>query len=183
VKFLLLKRMALSKLFAVRGFIAFLAFMELVNCLRSLLPGLFTLPHERLEESFIHKKIFSLVELTKDTELLVAQLFGFYSALNAVVFVHTCLFLHYTPVYTLGITTLSIKTLFLITQCFIHKTIDNSSSLQVPLLVTVLSLTGLVLVPWIGGEDGRLVGSKGISENEELIRAMKFSKNRRKKEL
>ena len=46
--------------------------------------SLFTLPHERLEESFIHKKIFSLVDLTKDTEVLVAQLFGFYSALNAV---------------------------------------------------------------------------------------------------
>ena len=145
------------------------------------------------------------MDLTKDTEVLVAQLFGFYSALNAVslmqhkleegsdfnlqsiqpqvVFVHTCLFLHYTPVYTLGITTLFIKTLFLITQCFIHKTIDNSASLQVPLLVTVLSFTGLVLVPWLGSEEGRLVGGKGLSENEELLRAMKFSKNRRKKEL
>jgi len=76
--------MALSKLFAVRGFLAFLAFMELVNCLRSLLPSLFTLPHERQAESFIHKKIFSTVTLTSDTELLVGQLFGYYSALNAV---------------------------------------------------------------------------------------------------
>lgn len=174
--------MALSKLFAVRGFLAFLAFMELVNCLRSLLPSLFTLPHERLAESFIHKKIFSLVELTTDTELLVAQLFGFYSALNAAVLVHTCLFLHYTPLYTLGLTTLSIKTLFLFTQCFVHKTIDNSAGLQVPLLVTLLALAGLVLLPWLGGEEGRQVGSKG-SENEELLRAMKFSKGRRKKEL
>jgi len=174
--------MALSKLFAVRGFLAFLAFMELVNCLRSLLPSLFTLPHERLDESFIHKKIFSLVELTTDTELLVAQLFGFYSALNAVVLVHCCLFLHYTPVYTLGITALCIKTLFLLTQCFIHKTIDNSAGLQVPLLVTLLALAGLVLLPWLGGEEGRQVGAK-LSENEELLRAMRFSKNRRRKEI
>ena len=161
--------------------------------------SLFTLPHERLAESFIHKKIFSLVELTTDTELLVAQLFGFYSALNAVscfrvlnhllifslfqaVLVHTCLFLHYTPLYTLGLTTLSIKTLFLLTQCFVHKTIDNSAGLQVPLLVTLLALAGLVLLPWLGGEEGRQVGGKG-SENEELLRAMKFSKGRRKKEL
>ena len=95
---------------------------------------------------------------------------------------HTCLFLHYTPVYTLGLTTLSIKTLFLVTQCFIHKTIDNSAGLQVPLLVTLLALIGLILIPWLGGEEGRQVGVKG-SENEELLRAMKFSKNRRKKEL
>jgi energy-converting hydrogenase Eha subunit A len=174
--------MALSKLFAVRGFLAFLAFMELVNCLRSLLPSLFTLPHERLDESFIHKKIFSLVVLTTDTELLVAQLFGFYSALNAVVLVQTCLFLHHTPVYTLGITTLCIKTLFLLTQCFIYKTIDNSAGLQVPLLVTVLALAGLVLLPWLGGEEGRQVGAK-LTENEELLRAMRFGKNRRRKEI
>jgi len=175
--------MALSKLFAIRGFLAFLAFMELVNCLRSLIPSLFTLPHERLAESFIHKKIFSLVELTTDTELLVAQLFGFYSGLNASVLVHTCLFLHYTPVYSLGLITLSIKTLFLLSQCFIHKTIPNTAGLQVPLLVTLLALIGLVLLPWLGGEESRLVGNRGVSENEELLRAMRFSKSRRKKEL
>jgi len=94
--------------------------------------------------------------------------------------VHTCLFLHYSPISSLGLITLSLKTLFLLSQCFIHHTIPNTAGLQVPLLVTLLALGGLVLLPWLGGEEGRLVGG---NENEELLRAMKFSKSRRKKEI
>jgi len=172
--------MALNKLFAVRGFLAFLAFMEFVNCVRSLIPSLFTLPHERLSESFIHKKIFNQVNLTPATELLVGQLFGFYSALNAVIFTHSSLFLHYTPVYTLGLISLLVKITFLLTQCFIYKTIENSAGFQVPILVSVLAFTGLIVLPWIGEAERQI---SGISENEELVKAMKFGKSRRKKEL
>ena len=44
----------------------------------------FTLPHERLENSFIHRKIFSSADLSQEAELIISQLFGFYSALNGV---------------------------------------------------------------------------------------------------
>ena len=92
----------LNKVFALRGLLAFLAFIEFVNCSRSLLPrwetrkqkrislkpifplSLFTLPHERVSESFIQNKIFNLTDLSSDVQHLVGTLFGFYSLLNSV---------------------------------------------------------------------------------------------------
>ena len=48
------------------------------------LHSLFTLPHERVSESFIQNKIFNLADLSSDVQHLVATLFGFYSLLNSV---------------------------------------------------------------------------------------------------
>ncbi len=45
---------------------------------------MFTLPHERQSESFIQNKIFNLVDLSSDTQLLIGTIFGFYSLINAV---------------------------------------------------------------------------------------------------
>ena len=45
--------------------------------------SLFTLPHER-HETFVQKKIFSQTQLTAEANLIVGQLFGFYSLLNSV---------------------------------------------------------------------------------------------------
>ena len=55
--------------------------------------SLFTLPHERVSESFIQNKIFNLLDLSSDTQDLVGTLFGFYSLLNAVRNVEECIVL------------------------------------------------------------------------------------------
>ena len=46
--------------------------------------SLFTLPRERLSESFIQNKIFNLVDLSSDTQHLIGTIFGFFSLINAV---------------------------------------------------------------------------------------------------
>lgn len=175
--------MALSKLFAIRGFLAFVAFMEFVNALRSLLPSLFTLPQERLTESFVHKKIFSQAELTQQTELIISQLFGFYSLLNATVVVHASLFCHYAPVLSLGLVSVACKTLFYMVQGFYHHTIPNTSGLQVPLFISFLSLVGLLLLATSSSHN--LLADREVrgDENDELLRSMRFNKSRKKKVL
>ena len=48
--------------------------MHINNCPHSF----FTLPHERVSESFIQNKIFNLADLSSDVQHLVGTLFGFY---------------------------------------------------------------------------------------------------------
>jgi len=146
--------------------------------LQSLLLSLFALPHERLSESFIQKKIFSQAELSKDANLIVAQLFGFYSLLNSAVLAHTALFSHLKPLLSLGLLSLTCKCGFYVLQGFYYSTIPTAS-FQVPLLISLLALSGLLVLLWCEGDN--TWDTDG--ENDELIRAMKFSKVKKKKML
>jgi len=175
--------MALSKIFAIRGFLAFVAFMEFVNALRSLLPSVFTVP----EESFVRSKVFSLVNLSDEAEPLVAQLFGFYSLLNSIVLLHTSFFCQLGPIVSLGLVTTSAKFTFFILQGFHHKTIANNTHLQVPLFINSLCILSLLLLATRGSHsllrEGAGGKSAGGSENDDLLRAMRFNKSRKKKDL
>jgi len=165
--------MALSGLFAIRGFLAFVAFMELVNAFRSLFPRFFTLPEERLQESFIHKKIFSNAELTEDSELILSQLFGFYSLLNGIVISHAAVFVHYWPVISVCFAAVFSKTLFYLLQG-IYGTIPATSGLQVPLIIGCLTLFALGFLPHFVTQSKVVPGN----ENEELLRGMRAAKKR-----
>lgn len=170
--------MRLSQTYAIRGFLAFVAFMELVNALRSLVPSLFALPHERLTESFIQKKIFSQAELSQEANLIVGELFGFYSLLNSAVLVHTAFFSHLKPLLSLGLLSLTCKCSFYLLQGTYYSTIP-ASSYQVPLFLSLVALCGLIVLLWC--EEERQWDTNG--ENEELLKAMKFSKAKKKKML
>ena len=206
----------LNKVFAVRGLLAFLAFIEFVNCSRSLLPrysvnhqteqmfflttvcphSLFTLPHERVSESFIQNKIFNLADLSSDVQHLVATLFGFYSLLNSVtkryrrrnllilkffnwdpifqvVFIHSAIQLHHQHIFSLAFLTLSLKIIFLVSSQ------KHTSSLTIPLLLTTATLAGLTLV-FISNCINDTPGAN-INENEMLLRAMKKNAKSRRK--
>jgi len=165
--------MALDKKFAVRGLLAFLSFMELVNCFRSLLPSLFTLPHERQTESFIQNKIFNLVDLTSDTQQLIGTIFGYFSLLTAVVLAHAALFLHHLHIISLSALTLIVKIVFLLTS---HQ---KTSSLTIPLLMTSATLAGVLVIFWLHWREETFVGSQ--NENEMLLRAMKKSAKSKRK--
>jgi len=168
----------LSPTYAVRGFLAFVAFMEFVNALRSLMPSLFALPHE--SESFVQSKIFSQTQLSKETNLIVGQLFGFYSLLNSGVLVHAALFSHLLPLLSLGILCLVCKCSFYILQGCLLDTIPKEAY-QVPLLISLLALTGLLFLLWVG--DDTVFWGSADAENEALLKAMKFGKAKKKKAL
>lgn len=166
--------MALSGLFAIRGFLAFVAFMEIVNAFRSLFPSFFTLPEERLEQSFVHKKIFSNADLTEDGKLIVSQLFGFYSLLNAIVISHAAVFCHYRPVLSLCGAAVLAKTIFYLVQG-VYGTIPANSGLQVPVLICCMSLGALAALPYFTATEKIHPGS----ENEDLLKKMRFAKKRK----
>jgi len=167
--------MALSGLFAIRGFLAFVAFMEFVNALRSLFPSFFALPEERLENSFIQKKIFSNAQLTEDGQLIVSQLFGFYSLLNSIIVFHAAIFCHYLPIISLCGTAILAKTCFYVVQGF-YGTIPATSGLQVPLFISLLSLAGVVALPYFNAKTKMLFSG---DENQDLLKQMKVPKKRK----
>jgi len=165
--------MALDKKFAVRGLLAFLSFMEIVNCCRSLLPRLFTLPHERINESFIQNKIFNLVDLSTDTQQLIGTIFGFFSLLNAIVCAFTAVYLHHLHICSLGVCTLIVKIFFLLST---HR---QTSNLTIPLVLTTTTLVGLLAIVWLHYSEDNVVCNQ--SENEMLLRAMKKSAKSKKR--
>lgn len=165
--------MALDKKFAVRGLLAFLAFMELVNCFRSLLPSLFTLPHERQTESFIQNKIFNLVDLSSDTQLLIGTIFGFYSLINAIILIHVAVQLHHPHILSLSVCALVTKIAFLV------STHTQTSSLTIPLVLTSATLCGVLVMVWLHFKVDACSGKQ--NENELLLRAMKKSAKSKKK--
>ncbi|XP_023322223.1 uncharacterized protein LOC111696737 [Eurytemora carolleeae] len=173
--------MALSVLFAVRGFLAFVAFIEFVNALRSLTSSLFVDAEDRLDVSFVQNKIFVGSELSLAAESIISQLFGFYSLLNSCVLLVSAVFTHYKPVVYLGILALGFKAVFYIIQGFLLRTIPLTAGLQVPLLITILALSGLLFLSCILQEGSRtpVMGS----ENEDLLRQMRFPKSRKSKNL
>jgi len=165
--------MALDKKFAVRGLLAFLAFMEFVNCFRSLLPSLFTLPQERQSESFIQNKIFNLVDLSTDTQNLIGTIFGFYSLINAIILIHVALQLHHPHSLSLSVCVLVTKIAFLLT------THNQTSALTIPLVLTSATLCGVLAMVWLHFKVDGYSGKQ--NENELLLRAMKKSAKSKKK--
>jgi len=167
-----------THMYVVRGFLVFVAFMEFVNALGSLLPSLFALPHET-GESFVQRKIFIQASLSEESALIVGQVFGFYSLLNSAILVHAALFSYLTPLLTLGLLSLICKVAFYLLQGLLYSTIPLSA-FQVPLLISLLSLLGLLILLFSGDSDGWHISG---NENEDLLRAMKFAKAKKRKAL
>jgi len=162
----------------VRGFLAFVAFMEFVNALRSLIPSLFALPSERLAESFVQGKVFSLAVLGEQGAQVVAHLFGLYSLHNSAILLHAIVVFS-KPSLLLALVILSSKCLFYLLQGFYYSTIPVAS-FQVALLISVLALVGVVVLLCSGSWDS--CAPPG-DENADLVKAMRFGKARKAKQL
>jgi hypothetical protein len=83
-------------------------------------------------------------------------------------------------VLSLALVTISSKLIFYMLQGFYHHTIPSTASLQVPLLISFLTLLSLVLLATSGSHS--LLADRALGdENDDLLRAMKFSKGKKKK--
>jgi len=174
--------MSLSLVYAVRGFIAFIAFIEFVNALRSFTSGWFVEPEDVLKISFVQTKIFTQTELSKGSEVIISQLFGLYSFLNSSILIATAIFVHYRALVGLSVLVLLLKLFFYVSQGFIYKTISLASSFQVPVLFTLCGLSGLICILCLLESDFTRYSSSS-SENDDLLKQMKFPKSRRAKNL
>jgi hypothetical protein len=114
--------------------------------------------------------------LSKEANLIVAQLFGFYSLLNSAVLAHSALFSHLTPLLSLGLLSLTCKCSFYVLQGFYYSTIPTAA-FQVPLFISLLALAGLLVLICCEGD----IRWDTDGENDDLLRAMKFGKAKRRK--
>jgi hypothetical protein len=94
------------------------------------------------------------------------------------VLLHAALFAHLPPLLSLGLISLACKVAFYLLQGFHYSTIPWAA-FQVPLLISVLALLGLLVLLWHGEGIARSVGD----ENDDLLKAMRFSKVKRRKQL
>jgi len=127
----------------------------------------------------VQRKIFIQASLSEESALIVGQVFGFYSLLNSAILVHAALFSYLTPLLTLGLLSLICKVAFYLLQGLHYSTIPFCA-FQVPLLISLLSLLGLIVLLFSGDSDGWHMSG---NENEDLLRAMKFAKAKKKKAL
>ena len=88
------------------------------------------------------------------------------------------------PIVSLGTLVTSCKLLFFLLQGFYHKTIPNSSHLQVPLFISLVSLCLLcLLVSGLCLSDGPHThpGAQPLPGEHQLLRAMQGQQARRQR--
>jgi len=174
--------MSINVVYAIRGFVAFVAFIEFVNATRALTSGLLTEPEDLLKISFLQNKIFTEVTFTNQTEAVASQLFGVYSFLNCCILISSAVLIHYKALNVLAIICLLLKLVFYLTQGFLYKTIQLNASFQVPVLFTLCGLIGLIISTYsLQSHNTRY--SSTSSENDELLKQMKFPKSRKSKNI
>ncbi|XP_067013076.1 uncharacterized protein [Anabrus simplex] len=145
--------------YAFRGWIAFVALMDMGTAVRS----------------YIEKRSFLGDAVTEDP--ILPRILGIYSILKALALIHCTLFIHYKPVVSLGICAL-IVSLFLYSSevFFFHSTILSFYVIFHGVL-NAITLGGLIILP------RRFLETPTVNEDEnaELLRQATVFKRRRPK--
>ncbi|KAK7861858.1 hypothetical protein R5R35_013490 [Gryllus longicercus] len=148
-------------LYAFRGWIAFVAFMDLGNAVRS----------------YIEKRSY-LGEITGLlSDALLPRVLGVYSILKAVALIHCTLFIHYKPVVSLGEFALLITILLHFSEVFYFQSIAPTFHVVFQSILNGITLMGLVFLP------KRLLEPTPVieDENTELLKQANVFKRRRNK--
>ncbi len=153
---------SLDPLFAVRGVLAFVAFTELTACVRSLHEG-------------VAGRQSALFTLREDS-LALSHCYGFLCLQTALVLTHLAVCPHYRPLVSLSASALCLRLAFLLSHALVFGTVALDQVLIFPLVSLTVALLSTLLVPAITAGD---FWSWGEDENAELLRKMKFPKNKR----
>ncbi|KAK9889367.1 hypothetical protein WA026_004642 [Henosepilachna vigintioctopunctata] len=121
-------------IYAFRGWIAFVAFMDLGTAIRS----------------YIEKRSF-LVNTAEneynDDEFTVSRILGIYSILKALVLVHCTLYIHYKPIVSIGICSLIITIMLYLTETIYFRTATLNFYVIFPCVLNIFTLVGLIYFP------------------------------------
>ncbi|XP_063234036.1 uncharacterized protein LOC134537486 isoform X2 [Bacillus rossius redtenbacheri] len=149
-------------LYAFRGWIAFVAFMDLGTCVRC----------------FIEKRAF-LGDYSKKSEFandaLLPRMLGMFSLLKALALIHCTLFIHYKPVVSLGICSIVVSLLMCALEVLVYTSTTPSFYIVFPCVLNALTLLGLALLP------RGLLEAPAVAEDEnlELLRQATAFRRRR----
>ncbi|XP_077302885.1 uncharacterized protein LOC143923202 isoform X2 [Arctopsyche grandis] len=154
-------------LYAFRGWIAFVAFMDLGTAFRSYIERRSFFGHH-LENEYL------------EDDFTVSRMLGMYSILKALALIHCTLYIHYRPVVSMGYWSLFLTIVLYCTEAlYFHSTTLNFYVIF-PCVLNALTLAGLIYLPGYINLWGSGVGvvSNGSSigfdddENSLLLRQL-----------
>lgn len=153
-------------LYAFRGWIAFVAFMDMGTAVRSYIE----------KRSFLGDISSEIAGVQIDDSLL-PRIFGIYSILKAAALIHCTLFIHYKPVVSMGICSLAITILMYTSEVIYFHSTNLTFYIIFPCVLNALTLLGLLILP------KKLLETPQSTEDEnaELLRQVTVFKRRRPK--
>ncbi|KAL7016142.1 hypothetical protein ACKWTF_009938 [Chironomus riparius] len=154
-------------LYAFRGFVGFVAFIDLGTALRNYVERRsFMSGNEDLTD-------IKLIE----ADFTISRIMGVYSLLKALTLIQTTLYIHFKAVVYTGELALVITMLFFITECLYFKSSTMNFYVVFPFILNSITLAGLYYLPkkmrlWEPMPDAE-------DENSELLKKIGNLKKRR----
>ncbi|CAH0730935.1 unnamed protein product, partial [Brenthis ino] len=151
-------------LYAFRGWIAFVAFMDLGTAGRS----------------YIERRSFLSPNGDNDQldgDFTISRMLGMYSVLKALALIHCTLYIHYRPVVSMGYWSLSLTIILYVTEAFYFHSTDLNFYVVFPCILNTLTLIGLIYLPSKLKLWGTIPGTSGMDrdvddENTQILRQM-----------
>ncbi|XP_019880905.1 uncharacterized protein LOC109608797 [Aethina tumida] len=152
-------------MYAFRGWIAFVAFMDFGTAIRSYIE----------KRSFLSKTILEPSEYV-DEEYTTSRILGMYSILKSLALIHCTLFIHYKPIVSMGICSLVITIILYLSETLFFRSATLNFYVVFPCILNMVTLFGLVYLPikaklWDPGTDD--------DENAHLLRQAGALRKRR----
>ncbi|KAJ8706490.1 hypothetical protein PYW07_012568 [Mythimna separata] len=150
-------------LYAFRGWIAFVAFMDLGTAGRS----------------YIERRSFlsNAGDEHLDGDFTISRMLGMYSLLKALALIHCTLYIHYRPVVSMGYWSLSLTIILYFSEAFYFHSTDLNFYVVFPCVLNIITLLGLIYLPTKLKLFGQIPGTSGMDrevddENTQILRTM-----------
>ncbi|XP_022835364.1 uncharacterized protein LOC111362847 [Spodoptera litura] len=150
-------------LYAFRGWIAFVAFMDLGTTGRS----------------YIERRSFlsNAGDEHLDGDFTISRMLGMYSLLKALALIHCTLYIHYRPVVSMGYWSLTLTIILYFSEAFYFHSTDLNFYVVFPCVLNIITLIGLIYLPTKLKLFGQIPGTSGMDrevddENTQILRSM-----------
>ncbi|KAL5288689.1 hypothetical protein ACFFRR_009112 [Megaselia abdita] len=120
-------------LYAFRGWIAFVAFMDLGTSFRSYVE----------KRSFIGDHTDNFIQ----GDYVISRIVGVYSFLKALVLVHCTLYIHHKPIVSMAICALIMTITLYLTEAFYFQSSTMNFYVIFPCVLNAITLMGLLYLP------------------------------------
>lgn len=120
-------------LYAFRGWIGFVAFMDLGITAKSFIE----------KRSFLTKSIIDY----NDEEFTTSRILGMFAFLKALVLIYTTLYIHNKPIVDLGKWSLAVTIMLYLTETIYFRATNLNPAIIFPCVLNIITLFGLFYLP------------------------------------
>ncbi|CAH0390350.1 unnamed protein product [Bemisia tabaci] len=144
-------------MYAFRGWIAFVAFMDLGVAVRSYIEKRCFLGEHSYTQSD---------QLLEKEDPTLPRILGMYSILKALALIHCTVFIHYRPIVSMGVCSLLLTIIMYLAEAFYYHSTTLNFYVVFPCVLNGITLFGLIFMP------KRLLEGPPVieDENAELLR-------------